>query len=135
MKQRTEHQRQLFWVRVVVRKWLNMGSNESDYSADRDDDEDDPDSDSDNGEWGREARFREKRGDEAPPELRGDNLIQYLSRLRRQKSSTFRAQYINTKEIRVCVGTWNVGGRLPPEDLDIDDWLGIDEPADIYVLG
>ena len=36
---------------------------------------------------------------------------------------------------RVCVGTWNVGGRLPPDDLDIDDWLGVNEPADIYVLG
>ena len=36
---------------------------------------------------------------------------------------------------RVCVGTWNVGGKLPPDDLDIDDWLGVNEPADIYVLG
>ncbi|KAJ1424964.1 Inositol polyphosphate-related phosphatase [Sesbania bispinosa] len=32
-------------------------------------------------------------------------------------------------------GTWNVGGKLPPDDLDIDEWLGINEPADIYVLG
>ena len=36
--------------------------------------------------------------------------------------------------LRVCVGTWNVGGKLPPDDLDIDDWLGINELADIYVL-
>lgn len=36
---------------------------------------------------------------------------------------------------RICVGTWNVGGKLPPDDLDIDDWLDINEPADIYVLG
>ncbi|KAL5975509.1 Type I inositol 1,4,5-trisphosphate 5-phosphatase [Asimina triloba] len=35
----------------------------------------------------------------------------------------------------ICVGTWNVGGRLPPEDLDISDWLDVEEPADIYVLG
>lgn len=34
---------QLFWGRVVMRKWLNMGSNESDYSADPDDDDDDVD--------------------------------------------------------------------------------------------
>lgn len=37
--------------------------------------------------------------------------------------------------LRVCVGTWNVGGKLPPDDLDIDDWVSINEPADIYVLG
>ena len=36
---------------------------------------------------------------------------------------------------RICVGTWNVGGKLPPDSLDIDDWLDIDEPADIYVIG
>jgi len=39
---------------------------------------------------------------------------------------------------RVCVGTWNAGGRGPPEDLDIAEWLGTGgdaEPADIYVLG
>lgn len=36
---------------------------------------------------------------------------------------------------RICVGTWNVGGKLPPDDVDIDDWLDTEEPADIYVLG
>ncbi|KAL0877843.1 hypothetical protein Bca101_027549 [Brassica carinata] len=36
---------------------------------------------------------------------------------------------------RVCVGTWNVGGTSPPYDLDIDDWIEINHPADIYVLG
>ncbi|TKY46082.1 Type IV inositol polyphosphate 5-phosphatase 3 [Spatholobus suberectus] len=121
---------QLFWARVVMRKWLNMGSYESDYSADPDDD--DPQSDSDNEELGRSSRFADNRGDEdeVPSELK-----EFLPKLRRQKSSTFRSQYINIKELRVRVGTWNVGGKLPPDDLDIDDWLGVNEPADIYVLG
>ncbi|KAK7277379.1 hypothetical protein RIF29_18530 [Crotalaria pallida] len=102
---------QLFWARVVMRKWLNMGTSESDYSADPfDNDDDDPaETDSDNEE--------------------------FLPGLRRQKSSTYRSQYINSKELKICVGTWNVGGKLPPDDLDIDDWLGVNEPADIYVLG
>jgi hypothetical protein len=56
-------------------------------------------------------------------------------KLRRRNSETLRAQYINNKEIRVCVGTWNVGGISPPSDLDIDDWIEINQPADIYVLG
>lgn len=37
--------------------------------------------------------------------------------------------------IRVFAGTWNVGGELPPDDLDIEEWLDIREPADIYVIG
>nr|GFA40880.1 type IV inositol polyphosphate 5-phosphatase 3 isoform X2 [Tanacetum cinerariifolium] len=50
-------------------------------------------------------------------------------------SETSRAEYIDAKELKVCVNTWNVGGKLPPEDLDIDDLLDVDNPADIYVLG
>ena len=37
---------------------------------------------------------------------------------------------------RVCVGTWNAGGKAPPDDLDIAEWLGTGgdaEPADMYV--
>uniref|UniRef100_I1MP27 Inositol polyphosphate-related phosphatase domain-containing protein n=1 Tax=Glycine max TaxID=3847 RepID=I1MP27_SOYBN len=121
---------QLFWARVVMRKWFNMGSYESDYSADPVDD--DSESGSDNEERGRQSQFADNRcnEDEASSES-----SEFLPKLRRQKSSTYRSQYINKNELRVCVGTWNVGGKLPPDDLDIDDWLGINEPADIYVLG
>ncbi|BAT94351.1 hypothetical protein VIGAN_08094800 [Vigna angularis var. angularis] len=122
---------QLLWARVVMRKWFNMSSNEPDYSADPDDDnEDDPETDSDNEGWGKQTRFWDSREEQAPTETN-----EFLPRLRRQKSLTVRSEYINKKELRVCVGTWNVGGRLPPVDLDIDDWLRINEPADIYVLG
>ncbi|MCH84635.1 type I inositol 145-trisphosphate 5-phosphatase 1-like [Trifolium medium] len=79
---------------------------------------------------GRQSRFMDGRGVEAPSELNDS-----VPRLRKQKSSTYRSQYINTKELRVCAATWNVGGKLPPDDLDIDEWLGVNEPADIYVLG
>ncbi|XP_047307341.1 type IV inositol polyphosphate 5-phosphatase 3 isoform X2 [Impatiens glandulifera] len=62
--------------------------------------------------------------------------IYALPRLRRRRNSeTFRALYTNSKEIKLRVGTWNVGGKLPSEDLDIEDWLDINDPADIYVLG
>ena len=130
MKQGSANNQQLFWARVVMRKWLNMASNEPDYTADPDDDnEEDPESDSDNEEWGKRTRFGDSREELAPIESN-----EFLPRLRRQKSVTSRSQYINKKELRVCVGTWNVGGKLPPDDLDTDDWLGINELADIYVL-
>ncbi|KAM7493980.1 hypothetical protein LguiB_028589 [Lonicera macranthoides] len=35
----------------------------------------------------------------------------------------------------VTLGTWNVAGRPPYDDLEIDEWLCMKEPADIYVLG
>ncbi|XP_022767988.1 type IV inositol polyphosphate 5-phosphatase 3-like isoform X2 [Durio zibethinus] len=125
---------QLFWPRVVMRKLLNITPRDSDYSADTDD-EDDTGSDSETEEFfecgsGRGSRFRGNREEELQPDLNDA-----LPRLRRRKSETCRAQYINTKEIRICAGTWNVGGKVPPDELDIDDWIDINEPADIYVLG
>ena len=36
---------------------------------------------------------------------------------------------------RICVGTWNVGGREPPTQLELGGWLRTNNPADIYVVG
>lgn len=33
------------------------------------------------------------------------------------------------------VSTWNVGGKTPHGNLNLDDWLHSAPPADIYVLG
>ncbi|CAB4319831.1 unnamed protein product [Prunus armeniaca] len=133
MKPHSKNQQQLFWPRVVMRKWLNISAKESDYSADTDADSD-CDADSDTQEFpqrGRESRFKDIKEDESE----SDDASEVLPRVRRRKSETFRAQYINTKELRVCATTWNVGGEIPPDDLDIDGWLDINEPADFYVIG
>ncbi|PKA46811.1 Type I inositol 1,4,5-trisphosphate 5-phosphatase 1 [Apostasia shenzhenica] len=106
------------WPRAVFRKWLNLKNEESDFSADKRDENSDIDD------------------DELEEEENHDNNSEGAPcKLRRRKSETIRAQYINAKEIRVCVGTWNVGGKVPPGDLDIEEWLDADDPADIYVLG
>nr|XP_016439781.1 PREDICTED: type I inositol polyphosphate 5-phosphatase 1-like isoform X2 [Nicotiana tabacum] len=120
---------ELFWPRVVMRKWLNISAKDSDYSAD-------PDSDSGSGsdteqelcEWPRQSRLNDAKGIQV-------DINDALPRIRRRKSETFRAQYINTKKLRVCVGTWNVAGNFPSEDLELDSWLDVNELADIYVIG
>ncbi|XP_068651643.1 type I inositol polyphosphate 5-phosphatase 1-like [Aristolochia californica] len=125
---------QLFRPGVVLRKWLNRETRESDFSAD----EGDSDSDINDEEmcgWERELRNESKNTDEYQFGNNGNPSEILSCKLKRCNSETLRAQYINTKELRVCVGTWNLGGKLPPDDLDIKDWLDIEEPADIYVLG
>ncbi|KAL5220693.1 hypothetical protein ABZP36_025406 [Zizania latifolia] len=114
MRRKARKQKQL-WPKTVLRKWLNIRSPESDFSADECDTTDDADSE-----------FEDE-----------DNQMEVVPyRLnRRRKSETVRAQYIDVKELRVCVGTWNVAGKLPPNDLAIQEWLDMEEPADIYVLG
>ncbi|KAJ4707549.1 Type I inositol polyphosphate 5-phosphatase [Melia azedarach] len=43
----------------------------------------------------------------------------------------------STDELRIFVGTWNVAGRSPVGSLavDLDEWLNLKDPVDIYVLG
>uniref|UniRef100_A0A452ZNW0 Inositol polyphosphate-related phosphatase domain-containing protein n=4 Tax=Aegilops tauschii subsp. strangulata TaxID=200361 RepID=A0A452ZNW0_AEGTS len=65
----------------------------------------------------------------------GNQVKAVPDRPKRCNSDTLRAQYIDVAELRIFVGTWNVGGRVPPTDLDIQEWLAMEEPADIYVLG
>ncbi|KAL4590518.1 hypothetical protein LXL04_003450 [Taraxacum kok-saghyz] len=53
-------------------------------------------------------------------------------RSRTRKSKTFRSQYIETKELKLSVNTWNLGGELPPDDLNIKDLLNT--TTLIYIL-
>ncbi|PWA42100.1 DNAse I-like superfamily protein [Artemisia annua] len=133
----TQRHEQLLWPRIVIRKWLNRTSKNSEYSADPVDDDDndsayesDGDEEEDSYDWPKESRFKDKQGGDSQTDTNGA-----FPRSRRRKSETSRAQYIDAKELKVCVNTWNVGGKLPPEDLDISDLLDVDNPADIYVLG
>ncbi|KAL0700369.1 hypothetical protein Bca4012_056491 [Brassica carinata] len=110
---------QLYWTRLVIRKWFNVSSFDSDYSADTDDD----------------RLSLPGSSQDFDPSSSGVTIDDDCPKLRRRNSETFRVQYIDTQAIRICAGTWNVGGRVPPADLDIDGWLDTLEPADIYVLG
>ncbi|GAB2244959.1 hypothetical protein Droror1_Dr00000452 [Drosera rotundifolia] len=111
MKQPMRQRPELLWPKVLMRKWFNIRTQDCDFSADANDDDRDSE------------------------DNRSIDSQDCQPRLRRRNSETFRAQYVNTKEIRICVGTWNVAGRAPPDNLDIEEWLDISEPSDVYVLG
>lgn len=115
---------QVLWSRVVLRKWLNLPNSQSDYSAD---------SDSIHSQDEQLCGWEANRGHQLQNQV--TTPAGALPVLRGTHSETFRTQYIKAKEIRVCVGTWNVAGELPPDDLNIGSWLDLSEPADIYVIG
>ncbi|XP_049362219.1 type I inositol polyphosphate 5-phosphatase 2-like [Solanum verrucosum] len=130
---------QAFWPSIVMKKWLNIPPKVYDFSEDEADTETESEDDACSL---KDERMVEDHGHRKPGKLNecqtqttGKRSVEYTPRHRRGKSETLRAQYINTKEVRVTVGTWNVAGRLPDEDLDIDEWLCMQEPADIYILG
>ncbi|WJX68035.1 phosphoinositide 5-phosphatase [Trifolium repens] len=59
---------------------------------------------------------------------------QQTTSLNQASENSTRQFYHQTKKI--FVGSWNIGGIAPPQNLDIEDWLDIqNDSADIYVLG
>ncbi|KAI0493824.1 hypothetical protein KFK09_023949 [Dendrobium nobile] len=123
------------WPKMVLRKWLNISSKDSDFSADDGESTDSEFEFEEMCQWERQLRDEERRLGGLGAESNGSRIDGIPYWRQRRKSETLRAQYINTKELRLCVGTWNVGGKLPCDDLEIKDWLDMEDPADIYVLG
>lgn len=127
-----------FWPRQLVKKWLNMRHTDN-LNFNRDTDVDTKFYSEENGD-------SEEREDEfcvdisnlhanvdlnavavAPP----SNPLSLL----RGQSETMRQQFVDDHEFRVAVHTWNVAGKRPPQDLDLEEWIGDSQPADIYVFG
>ncbi|KAI3964533.1 hypothetical protein MKW92_051158 [Papaver armeniacum] len=141
MRSRRGNKSESFWPSLVMKKWLNIKPKVHEFSEDEVDteteSEDDTCSNKDSEEDVGRGRIGRMQGNQSirPLQDSGFKPKEYQLKHRRGKSETLRLQYINTKEVRVTVGTWNVAGRHPSEDLKIDDWLCMQEPADLYILG
>lgn len=141
MKTRRGKRPEAFWPSIVMKKWLNIKPKAYDFSEDEVDTEPESEDDAyslkdekmDEGE----DHAHRKQGSMSVGSRQSSGVPSkgYSLRHRRGNSETLRAQYINTKDVRVTIGTWNVAGRLPYDDLEIDDWLCMKEPADIFILG
>ncbi|KAJ6805861.1 type I inositol polyphosphate 5-phosphatase 2 isoform X1 [Iris pallida] len=132
----------VFRLSIIMKKWLNIKPKVQDFSEDEvDDTESEDDVIQDAGSNNRmEPSFRTVLRREgiaaiASTQSPGAQTKGPPSRLRRGKSETLRVQYISKRDVRVTIGTWNVAGREPLEDLELDDWLCTREQADMYVLG
>ncbi|XP_061951643.1 type I inositol polyphosphate 5-phosphatase 2-like isoform X1 [Populus nigra] len=140
MRTRRGKRAEPFWPSLVMKKWLNIKPKVYDFSEDEyteTESEDDASPVKDESVNVNEDHANRTQGNPYVFQSRISDVPSkgYPSRHERGKSETLRLQYINTKDVRVTIGTWNVAGRLPYEDLDIDDWLCTEEPADIYIIG
>ncbi|KAL1333372.1 hypothetical protein HN51_062197 [Arachis hypogaea] len=148
MKSKRGKRSEAFWPSIVMKKWLNIKPQVYDFSEDEVDTETETETESEDDACSlKNSRHRLHHHHEEDNPLRRTqsrfpsqtvpdaSCKGYKPKHRRGKSETLRAQYINTKEVRITVGTWNVAGRLPSKDLEIEDWLCTEEPADIYIIG
>ncbi|KAM0876532.1 hypothetical protein ACQ4PT_036111 [Festuca glaucescens] len=130
---------------MVLKKWLNRRSKDSKFNAAHDNDDGGEQEENcgceANGGGAEIADDQEENcgcdGAGAGVEIADESQVDAAPyKLWRRNSETTRAQYINTKELRICICTYNAAGKSPPEGLDIADWLGSgDEQDDMYVLG
>lgn len=140
MRTRREKRSEAFWPSIVMKKWLNIKPKVYDFSED----EVDTETESEDDVCSLKNERTHKQEDRASRAQRNlstcSNRISDIPssnqlRHRRGKSETLRVQYINTKDLRVTIATWNVAGRVPDESLEIDDWLCTEDPGDIYIIG
>ncbi|KAL8159013.1 hypothetical protein V2J09_000550 [Rumex salicifolius] len=150
MSARRTRRSEAFWPSLVMKKWLNIKPKTHDFSEDDFDTETESDDDASSVKGvsctdearscrtqGKQSPFATQKSDDTDksrPFLDAPSRS-YKSRHRRGNSETLRAQYINTKDVRVTIASWNVAGKIPDADLDIDEWLCMDELADIYIIG
>ncbi|GKB59113.1 type I inositol polyphosphate 5-phosphatase 2-like protein isoform X1 [Tanacetum coccineum] len=109
MKVRRGKRSEAFWPSIVMKKWLNIQPKNNDFSEDEID--------------------TETESEDDVCSLKDDKTYFSKEHARRTKGN------MSECSSQTSNGTWNVAGRLPKEDLDIDEWLCMQEPADIYILG
>ncbi|XP_074581831.1 type I inositol polyphosphate 5-phosphatase 2 isoform X2 [Curcuma longa] len=135
MRTRKGRRSESFWPSIVARKWLNIKPKVHEFSEDEVETESDDDDARISGGLVPFFETEERGSTDNSIEASGTETRVSLARLRRRRSETLRVNYITSKDLRVMIGTWNVAGRIPLEDLELDEWLDTQEPADMYVLG
>lgn len=125
-----ERQSKSSWSKQVVRKWLNIQSGADEFHSDhsikgmskrRD---------------GRVSYSSENSCAIVPEQFSEEWLIESKDEsIDISKFSPEMPPASDPLNLKMAVGTWNVGGISPKEDLDLNHWLTTHAMADIYVLG
>lgn len=117
------------WPKLVMKKWLNIksGADEfhSDYTVKA---------------MANRCERRKSCSDGDYCVIVPDQVSGWLTEgrngFKRPRAQDLQSAVTNESiNLRMLVGTWNVGGKTPHEGLNIRDWFTTQAPADIYVLG
>ncbi|KAA8548664.1 hypothetical protein F0562_000348 [Nyssa sinensis] len=116
----------LSWSKTLIRKWFNIKSKTDEFQA------------NEVVFGGGDVERRNSFSEREPRTLKKsktEKLSKNTGRVRRRRVDLDHPQIINVQNYSIFVGTWNVGGKSPTSNLNLDDWLHASPPADIYVLG
>ncbi|CAK8571888.1 unnamed protein product [Lathyrus sativus] len=118
----------LSWPKTLVKKWFNIKSKAEDFQAD------DVLYGGVDEEW--RNNYCSKREECTIKKSKTERTKRrHSERSRRCKGDHDAGHVTDVNNYRIFVATWNVAGRSPPSNLNLEDWLHTSPPADIYVLG
>ncbi|KAI5426108.1 hypothetical protein KIW84_031794 [Lathyrus oleraceus] len=115
------------WPKLAIRNWLNAKNSSEKFSSDY--------SDKDSATETRKSSSEQDSYILVPDDFSGW-LNHSPNGVKRSVLEEKKACAItNPLNLRMFVGTWNVGGKSPNEGLDLRNWLTSTSPAHIYVIG
>ncbi|XP_057783406.1 type IV inositol polyphosphate 5-phosphatase 6-like isoform X1 [Salvia miltiorrhiza] len=135
MKDENCRQSKLSWSKKLVRKWFNIKCKGEEFQADEE-------AVYGGGEMEWRSCFSEREPStikKSKTEDSAKNMERSFSRTRsrsrRGRGYLDHPQILNIQNYSVFVSTWNVGGKPPRSNMNLDDWLHSAPSADVYVLG
>ncbi|KAG8370236.1 hypothetical protein BUALT_Bualt14G0096000 [Buddleja alternifolia] len=134
MKDENSKKSKLSWSKKLVRKWFNVKCKSDEFQAEE------------AVYGGGDVEWRKSFSEREPSTVKKSkteksaknierSFSRSRSRSRRGRAYLDHPQVINIQNYSVFVSTWNVGGKSPSNNMNLDDWLHSAPPADIYVLG
>ncbi|XP_072979421.1 type IV inositol polyphosphate 5-phosphatase 7-like isoform X1 [Typha angustifolia] len=127
MRDENSKKSKLSWSKSLVKKWFNIKSKAKDFHAD------DAVRRGGGEEWS--GSFSERDAFTVKKSRTERSSKRNQDRARRGKIDLDAAEATVTLDYKIFVSTWNVGGKSPPSHMNLEDWLHVSPPADIYVLG
>ncbi|KAL8486439.1 hypothetical protein ACS0TY_023215 [Phlomoides rotata] len=135
MKDENSKQSKLSWSKKLVRKWLNIKCKGDEFQADAAAVYRGSERDYRSSFFEREPTTIKKSKTENSAKVMERSLSRSRSRSRRGRGYLDHPQILNIQNHSIFVSTWNVGGKSPQRNMNLEDWLHSAPPADVYVLG
>ncbi|XP_008795687.1 type IV inositol polyphosphate 5-phosphatase 7-like [Phoenix dactylifera] len=126
MRDENSKKSKLSWSKTV-RKWFNIKGKAQDFHADV------VVGKGGDGEW--RTSFPERETSTVKKSRTERLPKKSMDRVWRGRNDLDSAQVTDIQEYKMFVATWNVGGKSPQSNLNLEDWLHACPPADLYVLG
>ncbi|XP_022899039.1 type IV inositol polyphosphate 5-phosphatase 7 [Olea europaea var. sylvestris] len=127
MRNESSKRSKLFWPKTLVKKWFNVKSKSQDFHAD------DIIFGSVDEEW--KTKFSEREAYTIKKSRTDKSSKRFSDDARRSKIDLDASQITDVQNYKIFVATWNVAGKSPPSNLNLEEWLHNSPAADIYVLG